>query len=205
MDNNKVKPIAYMSANSKNLRNFQAKQKFKLLFSGMVIIAPLAIGGLWYVNRNGENESSSIPIAISDPSSGIIDDSQLIDQTVAQESNDGSVAQTVPSAPSNQGVPSGSTSNSASDLGGLPAGVTTAVNSIESSGIKGNPYVASSIDTTMLPEGTTVSFNRSSWNSSESGSGTMAASLSASGQVFNGVITFSSIGGSWKATGYSIQ
>lgn len=104
---------------------------------------------------------------------------------------------TPPSSP----TPGGTTPNSTS----MPSGVTAAINSIEANGIKSSPYIASSLDTSNLPDGTTIRFDRSSWSSFSSESGSVKAIATIYGQNYPGSVTFSLSGGSWKASGYSLE
>jgi cytoskeletal protein RodZ len=210
-----------LSVNSHQIKRFKIIQNAKIII--VFVVVALFGAGTWFVydyyqkelsELNGTSQDESIsaiePITgtIENDSNEVInldsaDSAQPVnpsESTSAPPANGGSPLATPPSSPAaNSTVPSSASSNS------IPAGVNVALNSIESTGIKGSPYVSSSLDTAQLPDGTSISFDRSSWVSLNSETGTIKAIARISGETLNTNITFAQSGGSWKAVGYSLN
>lgn len=85
----------------------------------------------------------------------------------------------------------------------IPSGACTAIESIETEGIKVSKYVL--VDTSQMPEGTTVKFNRASWAASGSDMAAISGDLVYSGQPYKVNVTFALQNSQWVATGYSAQ
>jgi hypothetical protein len=99
-----------------------------------------------------------------------------------------------------------STSQSQESQGSaIPDGLETALSSIESNGIKGSLYVSSKFNTSSIPDGTTISFDRSSWQKTSDSAGSIKATVAVYGQSRSGSVTFTKSGGVWQATGYSLN
>ncbi len=81
---------------------------------------------------------------------------------------------------------------------GMPEGVCTAMNSIEQSGVKNSPYVDQT-NAASLPDGVTVSINKSSWSMQAVNQGTASFTAQYNGQTYTGVATFNNASGSWRA------
>lgn len=199
-----------LSANSKKLQIFRLQQKLKLVVFCSIFLLPLAMTGVWYVKfKSANGKPSSIPVAI-DGITPTVDDQLEQTETLEENPSNSNIedSQSVAGGPGygSGNVPSGSSPAPASSTNTMPAGVTTAINSIETNGIKGNPYVADTIDSNQLPSGTTIKFDRNSWSSGSATSGTVKATLNVSGQSYNGTITFNNVGNNvWKATSYSLS
>ena len=203
-----------LSANSQNIKKFQLQQKGKNVLIVVLIVAPLFIGGIIYVvytqltneATTSQTDPGVIPTETGfDKFSGEAPDGAIVDDPAnfsspAQNSSGGGSS----SPSTNPGItpsgPSGGSGSSAS----TPAGVLSAANSIEATGIKGNPYVASNVNTSNLPAGSTIRFDKNSWSQFSANSGTLNATVTISGTDYAGSVTFKSTGGSWKATGYGI-
>ncbi len=203
-------PVSNLSANSKSLKNFQMQQKMKGLITVAVIGIPLIIGIVvyqFYLRVTKPSEALTTNQEITE-----IENSALPSETPTQEvppsSTPNNSAATAPSggttSPQTNGTTPGSTTNPGTPVpAAMPNGVSIALNSIEQTGIKNNPYVAA--DTSSVPEGTTVNANRSSWMSSSSTTGIVSGTVTIMGSTKNGTISFQLISGTWKAVGYTIE
>lgn len=210
-----------LSVNSHQIKKFKIIQDAKII---IVVLVVAAIGvGAWFAydyyqkavsELNGTSQDESI--STSEPVTGTIEDNNTADVISLDGSSTAQpVSPSTPSGSSSGGSAPGSTPPSSSQgtstppplsaSNVIPDGVTLALNSIESTGIKGSPYVSPSLDTSSLPDGTAISFDRSSWVSLNSETGTIKATANVSGESINTNITFGQSGGSWKAVGYSLN
>lgn len=196
-----------LSANSQNIKKFQLQQKARSFLVVLAIGIPVFLAMLAYLyyqdatQRNATTStnqadesiasSDSTSTGFSDPSTQPIDGS-----TIAPSTTPNSAASPITQAPATTNQPSANT---------IPSGVQTAMNSIEASGIKGNPYVASNLDTSSVPSGTSITFDRKSWSQYSDTLGSVNAAINAYGQARTGSVTFGITEGTWKATGYSIN
>lgn len=191
------------SANSQNLKKIQLKERAKGLMTIAIIGIPIFLAFVAYslyqqatADPNTATEQLAQDLSKDAPQ-------QIVTGEIPQGSTEpipvasGSPSTTAPTAPS-----AGQTTPASS---GIPAGVTTAMNSIEANGIKGNPYVSSNVDTSLVPAGTAINFDRSSWTSYSESFGSVNVTFTVNGQPGSGSITFSIEGGQWKASGYSIN
>lgn len=196
-----------LSANSQNIKKFQLHEKGKNILLVILIVAPIFIAGVIYtIYSQLTNQTSSVQTAEDlTPQTGL-------EEFTSSNPADSAISDPQPSS-SNQVIqnpdevtsaPSAQTSPSAPSASSIPPGVVSAINSIEANGIKGNPYISSNLDTSDLPSGTTIRFERNSWSSFGADSGTLQATASVYGQTFPGSITFGIEGGTWKATGYDL-
>lgn len=196
------------SANSKNIKRFQTTQKMKGLLVVFIIGIPLVIGiGAYtaykkYVtptNKLSQSESNS-DITTNPYSPNVIDPNTPVQnptsdnpsQTPAPQSNTPQSNIALPNTGSNQ-----------LQTGGMPPGVTTAINSIERNGIKNNQYVA--IDTSSVPDGTVIRLDRNSWSQFGPENGSINGTITAFGQTQQGSLTFGVVDGIWKVVSYSID
>ncbi len=85
----------------------------------------------------------------------------------------------------------------------MPEGVCTAITSIETAGIKNNPYVTA--DTSALPDNTTVVTIRNSWNMPDANSGNLNFTAKVSGIEYKGTGQLAVVQGQWKVTSYKLQ
>ncbi len=207
-----------LSANSQDIQKFQMHQKARSILIVAVVGVPVFLAMLAYlfyrnaISTKQTNSTTSTTIeqqlsAEDTPSSSIPNETVTTGQDPNQQyfsANPGSSSSTnqsgQSSAPTQQQSPNIQSTNT-----GIPQGVETAINSIESNGIKGNPYVSSNLDTSQVPIGTSVKFDRSTWSQYSESSGSVKVSLSVMGLSKTGSVTFGIEGGSWKATGYSID
>lgn len=203
-----------LSANSQDIKKFQVHQKARSLLIVVVIGVPVFLAMLAYLfyqdaikstqNNITNPENQSIAINSSDPSGSI----GSLDPSQVPTSGSPGVATGPAYNPgqANQGVenPSQGTTTQPSNKS-IPAGVESAINSIESNGIKGSPYVSSNLDTSQVPTGTSITFDRSSWVQYSDNVGSVKVKLSVMGMAKTGSVTFSIEGGAWKATGYNID
>lgn len=209
-----------LSANSKNIKQFELQQKAKGLITIAAVVLPLiaaAIAFRFYQNARTENTP------IKQLAETLHDDQLTGDYSGIDFSTDGSQtepldATTDPNQPVAGGLPAYSSPTNSSgrtidngvspaspdNSGQIPQGVVVILNSIESNGIKGSPYIADSLDTSMIPDGVVVRFNRSSWEQLSPNSGVISGTITISGQTNHGSVAFSQINGSWKATGYTL-
>ncbi len=205
-----------LSSNSQDIQKFQMHQKARSLLIIAVVGIPVFLAMLAYLFYRNTVTSKQI----SSPTTSSIEQQLSTDDISSNPSptetfqgqdpnqqystaNPGSSAtnqsgQT--STPAQQQAPSVQSTNT-----GIPPGVETAINSIESNGIKGNPYVSSNLDTSQVPVGTSVKFDKSTWVAYSENTGSIKVSLSIMGMSKTGSVTFGIEGGSWKATGYSID
>lgn len=84
---------------------------------------------------------------------------------------------------------------------GMPEGVCTAITSIEKNGIKGNPYVQA--DTSKLPSGSTIKFDRASWEQTTDTTGHVGFTLKVLLTTYKARANFELINGTWKATSHT--
>lgn len=186
------------SANSKNLQKFQLQQKARSLILVLIIVVPILLGIVAYAAYRQaiapKAETATTPQTLAAETAG----------EVSSDTGDQAPASIDPNTAVSNGATSSSSGN-ASSASSLPAGVTTAMNSIEANGIKGNPYVSGNLDTTSVPDGTSVRFNRSSWKQLSDTSGTADASVTYFGQNKAGTVTFDLSNGTWQVSGYSLS
>lgn len=192
-----------LSANSQNIKKFNLQQKGKTILLVAVVVVPVFIGAVAYILYKN---------ATRDPSSSTV----LSDNDVLPESDNPEDVVPTPDAPitdvpdpASASVPPPSSNPgqapAAAPSGGMPDGVTTAINSLESSGLKGNPYVSSTLDTSQLPDGASVKIDRSSWTQYGSDVGAVNGTVTIFGQVKAGSLTFALENGAWRVTGYSLD
>lgn len=184
------------SANSQNIKSFELKQKARGFLIILAIAVPVFLAVLAYLfyqdaTKNKTETTDQAAISLPAASPGATTDPNL-------QAGSGTTA---PGGTTNPAIQT----PAAQPTSGIPAGVTAAMNSIEANGIKGNPYVSSSLDTSPVPVGTSVSFDRNSWTSYSAELGSANATISALGQSRNASITFGVTEGAWKATGYSLN
>lgn len=189
-----------LSANSKKLNRFQASQNFKMFLFLVIILVTLGampVGYSFYKNTVDPEGSESIG------------QSNLVDETVSETiAQDQPITPTIedpasPSSPAGGYSPSSNpTQQPSAPSSGMPEGVSTALNSIEQSGIRNNSYIA--IDTSSIPDGSTIKANRGSWSPVGADTGSVSGTITIYGQPTNGSLTFQLVGGVWKVVGYAI-
>lgn len=197
-----------LSANSQNIKKFQLQQKAKSLLVVLAIGVPVFLAMLAYLfyqdaiksssttNKESVAESATNQTGLIDsPPNGIANSDQLTNNTMGNFSQPGSVSSPTQPAPTSQAPTAAST--------GMPAGVTTALNSIESNGIKGNPYVA--FDTSNLPDGAIVKIDRSTWSANGTNQGTVKGTIIVYGQSQSGSLTFGLTNDQWRVVDYSVN
>lgn len=192
-----------LSSNSQNIKKFQLHQKTRTIILILVIGIPVFLAMLAYLfyqdaiklnkpqttNSITEESSTESTLGDSSVSNETIDDSAPLQAPA--DSPMSSPAQTSPSQPTTQS--------------GIPDGVIAAINSIEANGVNNNPYIDASLDTSQIPVGTKITFDRNSWVVFSDTLGSTNISASILGENKTGSVTFSSESGTWKATGYSID
>jgi cytoskeletal protein RodZ len=207
-----------LSVNSHQIKKFKIIQNAKIIIV-FFVVASIGVGA-WFAydyyqkavsELNGTSQDESIsstgPItgSVENDNGDVIslDDSNPVQPISPSSTPDGtsSVGGSNPSTPPSSPSSPGSTAPAPA----APSGVVTAINSIESSGIKGSAYVSPTLDTSQLPNGTTIVFDRSSWVGLSAETGSIKATASVAGQTLNTNITFGLSGGSWKAIGYSLN
>lgn len=200
-------PYGNLSANSKNIKNFQVQQKFKGILVVFIIGVPVVIAILSYTAyRNYINPSS--PVAESTEDQIATNQDPTLEQINGVDPN-------APIDTSGLGVGGASGGGSTPSAGGsaaptptptqsgIPEGVTVAVNSIEANGIKNSPYVA--LDTSGVPDGTVIKIDRSTWTPYSADQGAISGTITAYGQTRNGSLTFNVIDGTWRVVSYSVD
>ena len=205
-----------LSANSQDIQKFQMHQKVRSILIIAVVGIPVFLAMLAYLFYRNTVSSKQV----NSPTSSSIEQQLSTDDIYSNLSPTETVQGQGPnqqyytanpgpsttnqsgqtSTPNQQQAPSVQSTNT-----GIPPGVETAINSIESNGIKGNPYVSSNLDTSQVPVGTSVKFDKSTWVAYSENTGSIKVSLSIMGMSKTGSVTFGIEGGSWKATGYSID
>lgn len=190
-----------VSANTRNVHKFALQQKARSILFVVVIVVPVFIGAVAYIaytNMTGTQDTANLD------GSATLGNPEGIDPANTSESTQVPNTEITPPAPPSVDTPNqssgGGTQGAAS---ALPPGLTTALNSIEANGIKGSAYVSSSLDTSSIPDGSSVTFDRSSWSKESETAGTIKGTLYIYGQPQNGSVRFVETGGVWRATGYS--
>lgn len=188
-----------LSANSKNIKNFQVRQKLRGMLIVLIIGLPLLIGGIAYTAYRSyiapSNQFAETDFDDTSQDTAMLDGSGVIDPNMPV-SDDGTATLEAPSVP-NPSTPSNTQS------GDMPPGVEVALNSIEANGIKNNPYVT--VDTSGIPDGTAVRTDRSTWTQFGPTQGAVNGTISAFGQSRQGSLTFSLVNDVWKVTSYSLD
>ena len=196
-----------LSANSKNIKKFQLQQKGRNILLILIIIVPLFIAGIIYTVflQYADGNSTSAEL-VSD-----FEGQDSIDQTVggtdsapvyttpddAISVDGGSSSNSLPTSPAPAVTPSTPASS-------LPNGVTITLNSIETNGVKGSPYIADTLDVSQLPADATFQFDRNSWIASDANTGSINVAVGAFGTTYQGTVTLKNFSGVWKVTGYSL-
>ena len=194
-----------LSANSQNIKKFQLHQKARSFLVIVVVGVPVFLAMLAYLfyqdatkQNNAINSPSAHEESIPSPEAiptDTLTPNQSIDESTTPTYSD--PATTSPQAPPSHAP--------APTTGGIPAGVQSALNSIEANGIKGSPYVASNLDTSNIPVGTSITFDRNSWTQHSETAGSINATISILGQSRSGSVVFGVTEGAWRATGYSLN
>lgn len=174
------------SANSQSLKRFQRHQKVRFLLILVIIGIPLAIGAAAYRYYQQAINPNQAKVQPAQQSVGTGQAPEAISVDTANPTVSDSLA--APNSPASS----------------IPPQVEAGLASIEANGLKGNPYVASNIDTSQIPTGTKFTFDRASWLTLNSNSGTINANVSVLSTNRAGSVTFAIVGDSWKVTGYSI-
>lgn len=206
MDGNTV------SANTKNLQKFQVAQKARSMLFIAAIVVPLFLATAAYVTYT----SITSPNNNEEDLNAVFEGAEPITGGAAGSSDAPNTEITPPAPPSTEASGSGATqspqqnggsssSAAAGSSSSVPTALNTALKSIEANGIKGSAYVSSNLDTSQIPDGTSISFNRSSWSPVGSRTGSIKATVTAYGQPRTGSVTFEESGGVWRATGYSLD
>lgn len=199
-----------LSANSQNIKQFELRQKAKNILVILAVGVPVFFAMLAYlIYKNTTSQHTTKPDAST------VQEPNLQDQTIPsdplpQNPIDQSQLNPNDSIPgmTNQNSPSVSQPNpqpSPQATAGIPDGVIAAINSIEANGINGNPYVSSSLDTSNIPNGVKINFDRNSWTSYSSDLGSVNITAQVMGMTKTGSTTFSLVNGTWLVTGYSIN
>lgn len=194
-----------LSANSKNIKKFQLQQKGRNILLVLIIILPLLIAGILYTAFLQLADGNSTAELVTD-----YEGQDAIEQSVG-ETDSAPVYTTPDEAVSVNGGSSTSpspsqapTASPASPTSGLPNGVTLTLNSIETNGVKGSPYIADTLDVSQLPDDATFSFDRNSWIASDANTGSINVAVGAFGSTYQGTVTLKNFSGVWKVTGYSL-
>jgi cytoskeletal protein RodZ len=195
-----------VSANTKNVHRFALQQKARGILFLVVIVVPVFIAGVAYLAYQdivSPQDQTDTTVAITNPES--------TDQANNSDSTQAPSTEITPPAPPSVDTPAqtpGSTQQTAptkAKASPVPDGLKTALNSIETNGIKGSAYVSSSFDTSNIPDGTSVTFDRSSWQKTSNSAGSIQGTVYVYGQPQNGSVTFAESGGVWRATGYTLN
>lgn len=194
-----------VSANTKNVHKFALQQKARGILFVVVIVVPVFLGAVAYLTYTDmvsqQDETTAVATestpeqtspSTQAPSSEIIAPAPPTSENPTQSQGASSTPQ---SSPTPRSAPSSA----------LPDGLVTALNSIETNGLKGSAYVSSSFDTSSIPDGTSISFNRSSWVKESDTSGSISGTVFLFGQPQNGSVRFVESGGVWRATGYTLN
>lgn len=210
-----------LSANSQNVKKFGNKQKFRSFITILAVGVPLILVVVSLVIYNNvvnpkKTTNDNASMITGDDQSILSKDQTSEDLLTGGSSNvmpgdlgSGAPTPQTSSSPSSPQPALGGTSatqpNASPISGTTPSGVQTAINSIESSGIKGNSYVSSTMDTSQIPPGTSIKFDSSSWDQYSDSSGRVNATASVLGQNKKIYVFFEIVDGSWKATSYGFQ
>lgn len=198
----------HLSANSKKIQNFRLSQKLGLIPIGLILVSS-AIFSIWaysnYQNILNPHKEEEATVIEQDPSV-LYDDPEMNDyglsnEPITPESQDSSLVSPPTSSPQPTAPQRPSTSQPSPDSS-IPNEVTTIINSLESQGIKNNPNI--NLDTSSIPDGTTVRINRSSW-SQNGNSGTVDGIINIFGQDRNGTLNFLKTDSRWVVSGYSLD
>ena len=190
-----------LSANSQNIKKFQLRQKGKSILLVVIVVTPIFLGAVIYIFYNQYTNQTTSTELVEDFDQSYVNETSpevIFEEPLGEDlSPDTTTNFSSPSTTPN------STGSATTDT--IPSGVTSAVNSIEANGIQSNPYISSNLDTSSIPDGSTVKFARDSWVQYSPESGTLNATITAYGQPYQGSVTFTLESGSWKVTGYSLN
>ncbi len=191
-----------LSANSQNIKKFQLQQKGRNILLLLTIVVPVFIGGFIYVLFQQYAEDSTSAELVTDY------DGVGTQSTTGTANSDGTVSAPVyvPPTDSSSGVssPSDPGTSITNQAAGIPNGVSVAMNSIETNGINGSSYISDTLDTSSIPSGSTVKFDRASWAPTSDTSGNVNGVVTALGTAYQGSVTFTNYSGVWKVSGYSL-
>lgn len=87
----------------------------------------------------------------------------------------------------------------------IPSNAVAVIESIENGGIVSAKHLVNGIDQTIISSGSTMSFDRDSWKSIDTTSGTVGAYVSTRGRVYNIQAKMSLIEGSWKISSFIVE
>jgi hypothetical protein len=191
-----------VSANTKHVHKFELQQKARSILFVVVIVVPVFIATVAYLIYRDTVSDQAQPQTDATVTFNPESISQVNGSAATQEPSTEIIPPAPPSVDSSSQATGSSIANPSS---GFPEGLETAVSSIESNGIKGNPYVSSKFNTSSIPDGTTISFDRSSWQNTSDSAGSIKAIVTAYGQSRSGSVTFTKSGGVWQATGYALD
>ncbi len=206
-----------LSANSKNIKSFLFKQKFYRFASLFILPGAIVIGLFVYVTLRYDLVSH-LPIqsqtsqlvelreggqAATDSSNGaVVTQGTTPGTSGAVKSNGQPMTQAELEklyGPKPVAIPAPTPSYSKT----IPDTIPAILDSIEKTGVKNNPNVA--MDTSSIPDGTTVVFDRTSWINITDTTSSISGTVSALGQKRTGYLTFTQTNNIWKVTGYSIN
>lgn len=202
-----------LSANSQNVKKFGTQQKFRTLVTVLVVGVPIFLAMLSFLvfkntSKKDNNTQTTHATVGSNIDSSIDSDNNYGTDYGQNEQIDDPALSPAPSPAITSTPQSPNQQNPVVQQpiqGTIPAGVQTAINSIEANGVKGSPYVSSSMDTSQIPPGTSLKFDTSSWSQYSDSSGSVNATANILGTSKAITVSFTIIDGSWKASGYGLQ
>ncbi len=140
-------------------------------------------------------EKSTTELAAQGQSAGVIDSGVPQSSTVTQTGTSAGSSSGGNSSQSDPSAPCGNIQ--------IPVGACNAIESIEKTGAKNNPYVA--VDTTQLPDGTKFTIDRSSWSQFSKELGGANATGQYNDQTLKLSLTFTLSSGIWRVTSYTLN
>lgn len=192
-----------LSANSQNIKKFQLHEKGRNFLFVVLFAGTLFIGGVIYLLFSQYSQQSS--------SAELVTDFDTTETQVTAPTSDEATSATSQDVSSPSYAPQTTNPTATSNAGnaipsGLPNGVFVALDSLETSGIVGNPYVSASLDVSNLPDNATVQFQRDTWTQTDASNGSLNAMVTAFGQTYQGSVTFTlESDNTWRVTGYGLS
>lgn len=167
---------------------------FAAVFAGVALVA---IFGFYQSEKNGTN------IFLRGDDTKTADSTQELpaQQDAADVETVPPPAPSTPTPTTSQPAPSSSSSSSACGNAAIPEGACTAILDVEKNTLKNSSYTA--VDTSQIPDGTTVIFKKDTWTSNGSSTGSVDATLTYASQPYSIRVSLSVRDGVWKVTSYT--
>ena len=202
------KPPQRTSSNIKSHNTLQNRQRFlvSMLESRFFMVFAFVFAGVALAAIVGfyQHEKNGISIFLRGDTTPAVEQST---EGASPEETTGAAAGPTPAQSAPAGTSSGQagapprSSNSACGSTSMPEGVCTAVLDVEKNSLKNSSYVA--VDTSQIPDGTSVIFKKDTWAEAGANTGTVDATLTYAAQPYNIRVSLAVRDGVWKVTSYT--